>query len=116
MMESTYLSNKLVEGKINCLEIILSHVYTYGNDTFKKRLRSSKVVTRITPVLSRFNDNLYNPLSRKECLPSELDKIEASFGNLKSYVKLVGLSIKMFHLHERSSHNALQAFIKSILS
>ena len=73
-------------------------------------------MNRIGPILSRFIENLMSPLSRKECLPSELDEVDASFSNLKSYVKFVSLSIRMFHLHERSSHNALQSFIKTILS
>jgi hypothetical protein len=49
-------------------------------------------------------------------LPSDLDKLSASFGNLKSYGRFLSLAIRMFHLHEKTSHNALQTFIKTLLS
>lgn len=73
-------------------------------------------MTRAGLILSRFVENLLSPLSQKECLSSEMEKIDAAYSNLKSYVKFTSLSIRMFHLHERSSNNALQSFIKTILT
>ena len=116
MLESTYLSSQLVESKVHCLELLLSHLYTYGNDTFRQRLRASNFGNRVGPILSRIVDNLLGPLNSKEILPSESEKLAAAFGNLKSYGRLLSLSIRMFHLHEKTSHNALQSFIKTILT
>lgn len=60
--------------------------------------------------------NLVAPLTNQECLPSERDKIDAAFGNLRSYARFVSLAIRMFHLHEKTAHNALQSFIKTLLT
>lgn len=116
MLESTYLSSQLVESKVHCLELLLSHIYTYGNDIFRQRLRASNFGNRVGPILSRIIDNLIGPLNNKEILPSESEKLTAAFSNLKSYGRFLSLAIRMFHLHEKTSHNALQSFIKTILT
>jgi hypothetical protein len=45
-----------------------------------------------------------------------LDKINASFSSLQSYARLLAIFVSVYHLHSRISHNALQAFIKFLLT
>ena len=65
--------------------------------------------------MSRFNDNLIEPVSREQIAPSEQEKIEASFGHLDDYCSVLKLAIKMVHLHENRSDNTLEAMIKNLL-
>ena len=65
--------------------------------------------------MSRFNDNLIEPVSREQISPSEQEKIEASFGHLDDYCSSLKLAIKMVHLHENRSDNTLEAMIKNLL-
>ena len=48
-------------------------------------------------------------------MPSEQDKIEAAFSHVPDYCTLIGLAIRMIHLHENRSDNALEAMIKNLL-
>jgi len=95
---------------------VLTQIYTYGQDSFRQRIRASSLTQRVGPVLSRVISNLVGPLTSSECLPSVQDKINAAFGNLRSYARFVGLAIRMFHLHDKTAHNALQSFIKALLT
>ena len=58
---------------------------------------------------------MLEPLSRDELAPSEQEKMEAAFKIVPEYADALGLSIKMIHLKEQSSHNALEASITNIL-
>ena len=65
--------------------------------------------------MSRFNDNLLEPIQRREFVPSEQERFNAAFGYVQDYAKMLGLAIKMVHLHENRNENAIEASIKNVL-
>jgi hypothetical protein len=65
--------------------------------------------------LSRFNDNLIEPANRSEFVPSEQEKFDAAFSHASDYASMLGLAIRMVHLHENRSDNAIEASIKNVL-
>lgn len=71
MLESTYLSNKLVESKIHCFELLMTHLYTYGQDQVRQALRNCNLQTRVGPILDRIYSKLITPLASSENLPSD---------------------------------------------
>jgi len=66
------------------------------------RSLAQKLITdRAGVILSRFWDNLFEPLARDDdLLVSEHEKIESTFANIETYALLVSLSIKIIHLQE----------------
>lgn len=65
--------------------------------------------------MSRFNESLIEPVSREAFVPSEEERFSAAFAYVQDYTLMIGLAIKMIHLHENRSDNALEATIKNIL-
>jgi hypothetical protein len=82
------------------------------------RSLAQKLITdRAGVLLSRFWDNLVEPLTRDdELLASEHEKIESTFANIETYALLVSISIKIIHLQEGRQLNALESFTKNVLT
>jgi hypothetical protein len=66
-------------------------------------------------LISRFGDNLLEPLSRDELSPSESDKITAAFPNASEYADIISIAIQMVHIKDNRSLNALEAVITLVL-
>lgn len=93
-MSSTYLQHRLVEAKVQCFSDMVTHLYEYGTDKLRACLRQHIFLPQISQLLSRFNDNLLEPVSRgTEFVPSEQERFEAAFGHVKAYAKMLGLAI-----------------------
>lgn len=58
---------------------------------------------------------MLEPVSRAEFVPSEQEKFNAAFSYAPSYASILGLAIRMVHLHENRSDNATEASIKNVL-
>ena len=54
-------------------------------------------------------------MTRNKFVPSEEERFTAAFIYVKDYSTMLGLAIKMVHLHENRSDNAIEAAIKNIL-
>lgn len=92
-LQSSYMSIKLVEQKINFFAKMCKILYKYGTPATQKFV-GEMIVVRTPVLLSRFWDNLCVPLSRDdELLASEKDRIEATLAELATYADLVSLSI-----------------------
>ena len=64
-LSSTYLANKLVEAKINSFVMMVQRLYEYGPDMLRQVLRTDIFLPQLSQLLSRFNDNLIEPVSRE---------------------------------------------------
>ena len=90
-------------------------LYEYGSDKLRACLRLHVFLPQVSQILSRLNDNLLEPVSRAEFVPSEQEKFDAAFSYTQSYSSILGLAIRMVHLHENRSDNAIEASIKNVL-
>ena len=91
-------------------------LYEFGSDKLRACLRQHIFLPQISQILSRFNDNLLEPVSRgADFVPSEQERFNAAFPYVPEYTKMIGLAIQMVHLHENRSDNAIEAMIKNIL-
>jgi len=93
IIQSTYISNKLVEEKIKVFTKICHQLLLYGSEP-AKNLVEDIFIPRIPSLLSRYLDNLSSLLLKdSELLPTEKDRVEAILANLDAYGELVGISI-----------------------
>ena len=58
---------------------------------------------------------MLEPLSKDELAPSEQDKVDSAFTNVVEYADIISLAIKMVHLMDNSSQNAIEAAITNLL-
>ena len=93
----------------------MSRLYEYGSDKLRLCIRERIFLPQVSQILSRFNDNLIEPVTRPKFIPSEEERFTAAFPYVKDYSIMLGLAIKMVHLHENRSDNAIEASIKNIL-
>ena len=115
-LSSTYLQHKLVEAKVECFANLTSRLYEYGTDKLRACLRTHIFLPQVSQLLSRFNDNLLEPVSRTDAfVPSEQERFNAAFSKTSTYASILGLAIQMVHLHENRSDNAIEAAIKNVL-
>ena len=114
-LSSSYLNHKLIEAKVQCFADLIDRLYEYGSDKLRVCIRQHLFLPQISQLLSRFNDNLIEPVSREEFVPSEQDRFNAAFVHAPTYAKMIGLAIQMVHLHENRSDNAIEAAIKNVL-
>lgn len=114
-LSSTYLQHRLVEEKVHHFTTLVSSLYQYGSDKLRVCVREQVLLPQVSQLLSRFNENLIEPVTRSKFVPSEQERFMAAFPYVKDYSSLLGLAIRMVHLHENRSDNAIEAAIKNIL-
>ena len=85
ILASSYLSPEVLDSKVRYLSVLLSTLYSYGDDGLRQSLRQDFIPRTLHLVTERLENNMLVPLSKYDQIqhqPSEMSKVLSLFGVL----------------------------------
>ena len=107
-----------MDSKVRYLSVLLSTLYSYGDDGLRQSLRQDFIPRTLHLVTERLENNMLVPLSKYDQIqhqPSEMSKVLSLFGVLTYYLKFLEISIRACHIDLNQANSALEKTIKQLL-